>query len=251
MKTTKYYIPDGKAPAGKDLCDLYNGDGALYGADFSKSTEERLLAAGPEALSDNELLELFLGGGPADALREKLELCNGIPSVTELAALSGVDADKARAATAMLEFCRRRWNFRGTLIKDSNGLFSMLRHYADCRQERLISVSLNGAREVLAVRVVTVGLVNKAVIHPREIFADVITDRASAVCIAHNHPSGVVSPSREDDEVTKIMVKAAHILGISLLDHLIFSSDKFYSYHREGKLNQRRPGLIKGKKAVP
>jgi DNA repair protein RadC len=219
------------------MSGLYKTGEALCGADFLETTRERLLAAGPEALSDNELLELFLGGGPADALREKLELCNGVPAVPELAALPGVDADKAQATAAMLEFCRRRWNFRGARVKDANGLFSLLRHYADCRQERLISVSLNGAREVLAVRVVTVGLVNKAVVHPREIFADVIIDRASAVCIAHNHPSGLIYPSREDDDVTKNIAKAAHILGIRLLDHLIFSGDEFYSYHREGKLN--------------
>jgi DNA repair protein RadC len=210
---------------------------------YISSVQERLMAAGPEALSDNELLELFLGGGgAAEALRKKLELDKGIPSVTELSVLPGLNADKACAVAVMLEFCRRRWNFRGVRVKDADVLFSLLRHYADCSQERLISVSLNGAREVLAVRVVTVGLVNKAVVHPREIFADVITDRASALCIAHNHPSGLVSPSREDDEVTKNLVKAARILGISLLDHLIFSGDKFYSYHREGKIKcaQRR-----------
>jgi DNA repair protein RadC len=208
----------------------------MYVKTTNYNAQERLLTAGPEALSDNELLELFLDGGPADILRKKLELNNGIPPVSELAALPGVNADKAYAAAAMLEFCRRRWNFRGVRITDADGLFSLLRHYADCRQERLISVSLNGAREVLAVRVVTVGLVNKAVVHPREIFADVITDRASALCIAHNHPSGLVFPSGEDDAVTRNLLKAAGILGINLLDHLIFSGDGFYSYHREGKI---------------
>jgi DNA repair protein RadC len=208
----------------------------MYVKTTNCNAQERLLTAGPDALSDNELIELFLGGGTADAFRNKLELEKGIPSVAELAALPGVNTDKASAAAAMMEFFRRRWNFRGVRVRDADILFSLLRHYADCRQERLISVSLNGAREVLAVRIVTVGLVNRAVAHPREIFADVITDRASALCIAHNHPSGVVFPSHEDDEVTKILVKAARILGISLLDHLIFSNDGFYSYHREGKI---------------
>jgi len=76
--------------------------------------------------------------------------------------------------------------------------FPLLAHYADKRQEHFIVISLNGGHEVNAVREVTKGLINKTVVHPREVFADPITDRACAILVAHNHPSGNLDPSDED-----------------------------------------------------
>jgi DNA repair protein RadC len=206
---------------------------------------ERLLREGPEALSDRELLAILLNTGIkgknvsvlAGELRERLDADKNIPSVKELSAMPGIGASKACSIVAMLEFGRRRWSARGVRIKTAGDIFPLLRHYADCRQERFISVSLNGAHEVIAVRVVTVGLVNKSLVHPREVFADVIADRASAVCVAHNHPSGIVKPSEQDDEVTERLQEASSILGISFLDHLIFTENEYYSYRHAGKIN--------------
>ncbi|MBN1103567.1 MAG: JAB domain-containing protein, partial [Deltaproteobacteria bacterium] len=90
--------------------------------------------------------------------------------------------------------------------------------------------SLNGASEVMATRVVSVGLVNRAQVHPREVFADPITDRASAVIVAHNHPSGSLSPSKEDIEITHRLRAAGETLGIKLLDHIIFNKIRYYSF---------------------
>ncbi len=80
----------------------------------------------------------------------------------------------------------------------------------------------NGANEVIQTRVVSVGLMNKTQVHPREVFADPITDRASAVIVAHNHPAGGTSPSQEDRKVTQQLKAAGETLGIRLLDHIIF-----------------------------
>jgi DNA repair protein RadC len=84
--------------------------------------------------------------------------------------------------------------------------------------------------------VVTIGLVNRTIVHPREVFADPIKDRASAVIVAHNHPSGVLQPSGEDDEITMKLKGAADILGIRFLDHLIFSETAWFSYKESGRI---------------
>jgi DNA repair protein RadC len=203
---------------------------------------EKLLEGGPESLSDRELLAILLNTGIqgknvnvlADELVELLDRSKNIPPVKELAGLSGLGVVKACAVTAMLEFGRRRWGQRGTRIRFPEDIFNLIRHYGDRRQERFICVSLNGAHEVIAVRVVTVGLVNRTIVHPREVFSDPLQDRASAVCVAHNHPSGKLVPSGEDDEITFRLREAAGILGINFLDHLIFSEKGFFSYGRNG-----------------
>jgi DNA repair protein RadC len=105
----------------------------------------------------------------------------------------------------------------------------LIQHYADRKQEHFLCVSLNGFNEVMAVRVISVGLVNKTHVHPREVFSDPITDRASAVIVAHNHPSGRVEPSKEDIEITRQLKSAGEILGIKLLDHIIFNRTSYYS----------------------
>jgi DNA repair protein RadC len=135
----------------------------------------------------------------------------------------------------MLEFGRRRWGSAGTMVKHPSDIFTLIRHHADRKQERFLSISLNGAHEVLAVRVVTVGLVNRTIVHPREVFADIIPDRAAAFIVAHNHPSGNLNPSPEDDEITNRLKDSAEILGLRFLDHLIFSQEAFFSYSQEGR----------------
>jgi len=81
-----------------------------------------------------------------------------------------------------------------------------------------------------------VGLVNKTQVHPREVFADPITDRATAIIIAHNHPTGNVVPSKDDAEITKKLKAAGETLGIKLLDHIIFSLKGYYSFLENDEL---------------
>jgi DNA repair protein RadC len=237
----------------------YNANGEKHGGPEGRAStiapgnlpeglrpRERLRSEGAAALSDRELLAILLNTGIkgknvsalANDLHEMLDNGKNIPSVEELSAMTGIGNSKACSIIAMLEFGRRRWGGRGVRIKSASDIFPLLRHYADYRKERFISISLNGAHEVLAIRVVTVGLVNKSIVHPREVFADIIADRASAVCVAHNHPSGVVKPSNQDDEVTARLVEASNLLGINFLDHLIFTENEYYSYHCSGKINR-------------
>jgi DNA repair protein RadC len=206
---------------------------------------EKLLDKGPTALSDRELLAILFNVGIkgkyvdvlAKKLLERLDRENGIPTVKELVLLAGIGETKACSIVAMLEFGRRRWGAVGTRVTQPEDVYTLIRHYADRRQEYFICISLNGAHEVLAVRIVTIGLVNKTIVHPREVFADPILDRSSAVVVAHNHPSGRLDPSPEDDEITERLHIAADILGLGFLDHIIFSNRSFFSYRQNSRLS--------------
>lgn len=220
--------------AGKSLLDIPP----------AQRPRERMLCNGPQSLSDADLLAILLNTGIkgknvfslADDILGLLDRIKGIPDVDEIARLDGIGYSKACAIVAMLEFGRRRWGASGFSIKNPADIFSQIRHYADRKQERFISLSLNGAHEVLSVRVVTIGLVNRTIVHPREVFADLIQDRAAAFIVAHNHPSGQLSPSIEDNEITLRLQKAADILGLYFLDHIIFSSTRFWSYRQNGRM---------------
>jgi len=234
-----------------DFQALYLGKGkharkGLLDLPPAQRPRERLISNGPESLSDAELLAVILntgikGKGVAELAGELLSLLDDskvIPPVENLSKLSGMGMSKACAVSAMLEFGRRRWGASGSPIRQPEEIYTLIRHNADRKQERFLSLSLNGAHEVLSVRVVTIGLVNRTIIHPREVFADIIQDRASAFIVAHNHPSGRVCPSGEDDEITEQLARAAEILGLHFLDHLIFSDSEWWSYRQNGRLNK-------------
>jgi DNA replication and repair protein RadC len=186
---------------------------------------EKLVQKGAEALSDIELLAILLGSGTkghdvmtvAERILKVLDAHNEKLNLNELKKIEGVGPAKATLIAAALEFVRRRIRPEGLKISFPADVLPLIANYADRKQEHFICVSINGANEVIAARVVTVGLVNKSQVHPREVFADPITDRAAAVIIAHNHPSGSLSPSKEDVEVTKQLRPAGETPGHQII----------------------------------
>jgi len=104
----------------------------------------------------------------------------------------------------------------------------ILRRFERKRQEHFIALTLNGAHQIISGYVVTIGLLNKTIVHPREIFYPAIKDNAAALILAHNHPSGSVEPSREDRDVTKRLYDAGELLGIQVLDHLVVGEKGHY-----------------------
>ncbi len=205
---------------------------------------ERLLQKGAQALKDEELLAVLIGKGTRNldvlALSRKLIRVIDKKGVTLTASdildIEGIGTAKAALISAAFEFVRRRIKPEGVKIQSPPDVLPLIQHYSDRKQEHFLSVSLNGANEVMNVRVVTIGLINMSHVHPREVFADVITERASSLIVAHNHPSGSLTPSREDALVTKQLKEAGNILGIKLLDHIIFSYRGYYSFLEHGEL---------------
>ncbi len=103
-------------------------------------------------------------------------------------------------------------------------------------QEHFIVADLNGAHEIIEIRVISKGLVNRTLVHPREIFRGAIINNSSVVILIHNHPSGNVDPSFEDIEITKRIKKAGELIGIEVLDHIIIAKKGHFSFLEEGKL---------------
>jgi DNA repair protein RadC len=172
----------------------------------------------------------------ADRILKALDGNKGQVNLEELQKIEGVGLAKATLISASLEFARRRIRPEGLRISFPADVLPLIHHYADRKQEHFICISINGANEVISNRVVSVGLVNRTQVHPREVFADPITDRASAIIIAHNHPSGGLTPSKEDFEITKQLKSAGETLGINLLDHIIFNQKGHYSFLENGDL---------------
>lgn len=225
-------------------CGVQSGETRSSTPPEAERPREQIIALGPGPLSDRELLEAILGAGvaghPVDALANRvldiLDRTNGIISPESLAGIPGLGTAKTALLCAMMEFGRRHWGPLQHRVRIPDDAWQLVRHMGDRRQEHFMVISLNGAHEQIATRVVSVGLVNRTVVHPREVFADPIVDRASAVIIAHNHPSGSLEPSNEDDEVTRRLRDAGGLIGIEIIDHLIFNERGFFSYLQENRL---------------
>ncbi|MGC9529152.1 MAG: RadC family protein [Candidatus Bipolaricaulaceae bacterium] len=205
---------------------------------------EKLARRGAQALSDVELLAILLGSGSKG--QSALAVASSIltragPSldrltVDDLQAVAGVGVAKACAVVAALELARRHLMGRRHVISRPHDALPYLQHLADKQQEYFACLSLSGAHEVIQSRVITVGLLNSTQVHPREVFADAITDRAAAIVVAHNHPSGNLEPSSDDLRLTRQLVEAGEILGIEVLDHLIITKRGYTSLKEGGYL---------------
>ena len=187
---------------------------------------EKLISRGADCLSDIELLAIILGSGNkqldvfslASAIIATIDAVSKENLYTALTKQRGIGQAKACLITAALEFCRRRIRPQGVKIKEARDVIPLVSHLSDRAQEHFLCISLNGAHEVIASRVVTIGLLNSCQIHPREVLADPIGDRAASIIIAHNHPSGELIPSKEDMDITRRIKQSAELLGIKLLD---------------------------------
>lgn len=198
---------------------------------------EKMDEKGASALSDLELLMILLSSGSGvrkvnEIAADLLELldCKPDPDIYEISQISGIGKAKASVISAALEIGRRRINRNGAVINCPRDIFMEVKHFANRQQEQMIIVVLNGAHEILNIFTATVGLVNRTLVHPREVFAEAISRRASAIAIAHNHPAGTTFPSEEDIKITQRIVKSGEILGIRVVDHIIFTTKDYYSF---------------------
>lgn len=209
-------------------------------ADIDKDLRprEKLQNRGADSLSDYELIMAIVGSGNGqasvtDISRQILNLLKSNDnklSYNDLINVPGMGAAKATQFMASYELWRRRFEKSDrpmiTDLKTAAKQFDEIKHK---RQEYVMVLSIDGAGRLINKRVVSIGTVNASMIHPREVYADVIADRASAVVIGHNHPGGTMEPSDEDVSVTKRLKQAAELLGISFWDHLIVTQDDYLS----------------------
>ncbi|MBC7098251.1 DNA repair protein RadC [Candidatus Bipolaricaulota bacterium] len=205
---------------------------------------EKLWAKGPQALSDAELLAILIGSGTKR--KSALELASDILraghgrldqlGLEELAQIKGLGEAKVSRIAAALELARRHFQRGGLQIREPEDALPFFQEIRDKKQEHFAVLTLNGAGEVIQLRIVTVGLLDSTQVHPREVFADAISDRAAAIIIGHNHPSGQLQPSPEDIALTRRIVEAGKLLGIDVLDHLIVGKTGFFSFAKNALL---------------
>ena len=205
---------------------------------------EKLLRKGARALSDQELLAILLGKGTSaiDVMTLAGKLAKVVDEkglnlrAEDLKQFGAVGDAKATLILAAIEFARRRIKPEGAKIETPADLLPHVRHYADRKQEHFLCASINGANEIMNIRVVSIGLIDRTSVHPREVFADALSDRASAIIVAHNHPAGSLEPSASDVEVTKQLKAAGVVMGIAFLDHIIFNRRGYFSFLEAGRL---------------
>lgn len=207
---------------------------------------ERVFARGMNYPSDAELLMLILGSGtkalPVEEIAYKMldaiDLSGGQNLVDAFLKIPGVGMGKALAVCAAIELGRRKASHLNAVVNQPQDLLPFIKQYAFKNSEHFIAVSLSGAREILSQNIVALGNSNSAIINPREVFFDAVQARASAVILAHNHPSGIVSPSQEDIETTRRLCSAADLLGISVLDHIIITKNEYFSFKEHNLLKE-------------
>lgn len=137
---------------------------------------------------------------------------------------------------AVLEFARRRIKPEGAKILTPADLLPHVQHDAEREQEHFLCATINGANELLNICVISIGLLDRSPVHPREVFADAIADRTAAIMVAHNHPSGSLDRSQSDLTITAQLKAAGEIVGLELLDHMIFNRADYFSFLEAGRL---------------
>lgn len=146
----------------------------------------------------------------------------------------------ASKAKALTELCSRYGEerlFRGAPFRTSSDVFNHFRiRLRDQKQEHFIVVFLDNKHQYLCDRVITKGILNKSLVHPREVYAPAVELRSAAVILCHNHPSGDPTASQEDIQITKRLAESGTLLGIPVLDHIVIGNDRYYSLADEGLL---------------
>ncbi len=203
---------------------------------------EKLREKGASALTDEELVTAILGMGTAGIdVRTMAKQVAGLIrehheqlTLEHLQSVPGIQLAKAAQILSAFELARRYLLKETVKISCAQDVLPLVAHIAGKTQEHFLCISLNGANEVIEKRVVTIGLLDKSPVHPREVFADVIADRAAAVIFVHNHPNGDPLPSEADLRTHEQLTEAAQILGIRVLDNVIVTRRGHYSFRDAG-----------------
>lgn len=209
---------------------------------LTQRPQEKLLAKGGENLTDVELLAILLGTGTrkqnAVLLAETLlrhfplQKLATIP-ITQLIHTPGIGRVKATRIMAALELGERMFapsSLTKITIRTTEDTLAQLKDIANKKQEHLLVLYLNARYELLQKEIVALGSVNTTIIEPKEIFTPAVISPCHALIIAHNHPSGDVTPSDEDIQFTKRIQEAGDIMGVKLLDHLIVCQFGYFSF---------------------
>ncbi|NJK50352.1 DNA repair protein RadC [Candidatus Gracilibacteria bacterium] len=228
----------------------------------SERPRERLLSLGAKTLSTAELLAILLatgqGKGKLSAVglgqhilqelgqhkREPLDVLREI-SPQELMAIPGIGPAKATTILAAVEIGKRAFQIRPmervTVDSPSSAASAVSLDLMWQQQERFAVVLLDVKNRIIGTKVVTIGTATETLVHPREIFREVIKQGATKLIVAHNHPSGNLEPSDADLQLTEQLLQGAQYLSIPLLDHLILGNGEYQSLRQLTNLWEKYP----------
>jgi DNA repair protein RadC len=215
----------------------------------SERPRERLLNLGASALSAQEILALILGRGiagesvmiTAQRLLSEFGSLKDIAnaSIEELSTVKGIGTAKAAQIKAAFELGKRIEGYGYDLPKKSitnpeEAVKLVKNRLKDKKKEYFLAILLDSRNQPINIAQVSIGSLNASIVHPREVFKEAISTSAASVILVHNHPSGDVSPSDEDIQITKRLKESGEIVGINLFDHIIIAGNNFTSLKEQG-----------------
>jgi DNA repair protein RadC len=211
---------------------------------------EKLKRSGAESLATAELIAILIRTGNtkghavelgSQLLRqfgtlERLSKAS-VAEISEVGSLGEVKAITIKAAFELARRLRQAPTEEAPRLDRARAVFDTIGgEFFGLTQERFVCLLLSTKLRLMRTVVVSIGLLDQALAHPREIFKEAIRDSAHSVIFVHNHPSGDPTPSRADDALTTRLVQAGDLLGITVRDHIIISDHRFFSYADEGRL---------------
>ena len=210
----------------------------------SDRPREKFLKKGPEALSKADLLAIILGNGIKGKNVQELasqiikKYGNKFLNVTinELKTISGIGQAKALQIVSAISLFKRFYEEdaqKEIIIHDYKDILSLTYDLRDKKKEYLVCFYLNAKNILIKKEIISIGTIDKSLIHPREVFNPAIQLNSAGIIIAHNHPTGNPLPSIEDEEVMERIIKAGELIGIPILDFIIIGDKDYYSFHKK------------------
>lgn len=198
---------------------------------------EKLERYGVGRLSEQELLALLLGSGIkgvnvvqlANKIQKLVEKEENAITLEELLEIKGLGKVKAGIVLAALEYGKRNFSKTPETFITPEKVFELCADTRDSRREHFIAFYLNSRNMLISREVISVGTLDASIVHPREVFEPALRHGAARVIVAHNHPSGDCDPSDDDVAITKRLIQAGDLMGITLSDHVIVSGSSWKS----------------------
>lgn len=210
----------------------------------NEKPRERLLNLGVENLSNEELVSIILKCGTKDISSKELaglilkeaESVENLKyqKINTLSKIKGIGLAKSCQLLAAIELGKRVYyvkNKNNIQVNSTSLVYETFRsEFDNSMQEKFCALYLDTKKNIISFKTIFKGTLDNTVVHPREVFKEAILLSAAGIIVMHNHPSGDVTPSINDIETTNNFIHSGEIIGIKLVDHIIFGNNKYYSF---------------------
>ena len=210
---------------------------------------ERFLEKGPNALSKSDLLAILIGSGIKGKNVKKLseQIIREFGSrfldltINDLLEIQGIGKAKALQIVSALALVKRFYDekkHKENIVLSAEDVISLNSDLKSKKKEYLVCLYLDARNALLKKEIISIGILDKSIVHPREIFGPAVELRTAGIILVHNHPSGDPEPSKQDIEVFNRIIEAGKIMGINIIDFIIIAGDRNYSFFRDLQQNE-------------